>query len=357
MIKQRGVGLVEVMVSITIGMLVLAGVLQLYATSVESQKSQEGSSRIQENMRYLTSMLQHDISSTGNFGCMRFDPESIDNMLGKDSEDASDGVSPGAFNFNVYVSGTEGTGPNNSDTVNFRFMSPESIPLTQEFDPAAQQSAFVDAQGIYAGTFGKINKWQIAVISNCASASVLMVTDKPTAAGEVKFRHDFENTEATSITFGQKNIVAAGNNTAINYLPKAQGADKSALPYGRLFIGGAGSHIYEIRKSARGNNSSDGSECDVDNPQSCGLFRDGEEIIDGVSDLQIEYGWVKGGQALFGDAAAVTAATAWDKVDRVRMDVTLSSLDTAPSNDGNASHRLQKTFSQQFVLRNRPVEG
>lgn len=357
MIKQRGVGLVEVMVSITIGMLVLAGVLQLYATSVESQKSQEGSSRIQENMRYLTSMLQHDINSTGNLGCMRFEPEYITTFLATDSEEASDGVAPGAFSFSVYVSGTEGTGLNNSDTVNFRFMKPESIPLVQEFDPAKDESAFFDAGGIYAGTYGKINKWQIAVISNCATAHVLMVTDKPTGSGEVKFRRNFVNTDATSTTFGQMNAISALKDTNQTYKFKGDLDITATLPYGRLFLGGGGSHIYEIKKSARGSNSSDGSECDADNPQSCGLFRDGEEIIDGVSDLQIEYGWVDGGQFLYGDAAAVTAATAWGKVDRVKMDVTLSSLDTAPSNDGNASHRIQKTFSQQFILRNRPVEG
>lgn len=352
--RQSGVGLIEVMVSITIGLLVMTGVMQLYVSSIESQKSQEGSSRIQENLRYLTTLFYLDTSKTGNFGCTRFEQDMVFSMLGHDIDEPKPNEAPGPFNFKYYISGTEGDGLNGSDTVSLRFMNPDFIPLKQEFKPAAADAEEVelDVSGGYKEIYDTIKQWNIAVFSDCSKAFVAMVTDEPTA-GKLKFRKGVSNTDSNSATFKQFNEAIAP--TLDVFYPES---GQQLTSFGRIFVGGPGSHTYEIRKSARGNNSADGDECSVDSPHSCALFRDSEEVIDGVSDLQFEYGWQDDTKNVyFGDADAVSAAESWALVDRIKMDVTLVSLESAATNDGQNGNRLLKIFSQIFFLQNRPVEG
>lgn len=348
--KQRGVGLVEVMVSITIGMLILVGVVQLYVTSLQTQRSQEGYSRIQENMRYITSVIGQDINRAGYLGCMSFDPEQIFSFLA--TESGKDGNTPQRYNYNgSVVSGVDGNGAYGSDTMSLRFFSSQSIPLAESvgtFQPASQTSTKFDNTAPYTDLYAQLEKWQIVVVSDCSRAHVMMITDEPGADGTVQFRRGAVST--SSYTLGQKNEVVAALNTTDIYVPK-----NSDQAYGRLFLGGVGAHFYEIRTSALGNASAGAPACSGNNPQACGFFRDGEEIVDGVSAFQVEYGWASGSNVRFGDAAAVNAADGWASVDRIKVDLTLSSLDASVTVGNDASRHIKKSFSQIFMLRNRPI--
>ncbi|WP_075185080.1 PilW family protein [Teredinibacter haidensis] len=61
--KQGGLGIIEVMVSIAVGLFILAGVLQLYATSSQNSAVVNGSSTIQENARYTGQSVVCPIAS------------------------------------------------------------------------------------------------------------------------------------------------------------------------------------------------------------------------------------------------------------------------------------------------------
>ena len=63
--KHFGFTIVEIMVAITLSMILIAGVIQVYLSSKESFRVQHELARIQENQRIAVDFLQRDISKAG----------------------------------------------------------------------------------------------------------------------------------------------------------------------------------------------------------------------------------------------------------------------------------------------------
>lgn len=63
--QQRGFTLVEIMIAITIGLLMVAGILQISSASKESSRLQRNMGFIQENMRSAMEILGSDIRRAG----------------------------------------------------------------------------------------------------------------------------------------------------------------------------------------------------------------------------------------------------------------------------------------------------
>jgi type IV pilus assembly protein PilW len=59
--RQRGVGLVEVMISVTIAAFLIAGAFTVYSDSAKSYSVHEAASRLEENARYVFSVLEPDV--------------------------------------------------------------------------------------------------------------------------------------------------------------------------------------------------------------------------------------------------------------------------------------------------------
>jgi len=72
--KQLGLSLVELMISITLGLILMAGVVQMFASSTVTFKSQQSISRIQETGRLAIEFMSKDIRAAGNYGCGKLDP-------------------------------------------------------------------------------------------------------------------------------------------------------------------------------------------------------------------------------------------------------------------------------------------
>lgn len=56
--KQRGLTLMEVMVAITISLILLAGVMQIFLGSRQTYRMQDGLARLQENGRFAMDFIQ-----------------------------------------------------------------------------------------------------------------------------------------------------------------------------------------------------------------------------------------------------------------------------------------------------------
>jgi len=66
--RQRGLSLIELMISITIGLLLLAGITALMAQQSQASSELEKASRQIENGRYAMQVLQRDIQLAGYYG-------------------------------------------------------------------------------------------------------------------------------------------------------------------------------------------------------------------------------------------------------------------------------------------------
>ncbi len=68
--QQRGFSMVELMIAITISLLLLAGVIQIFSASRQTYTLQDGMSRLQENARYALQRISQDIARSGYMGCV-----------------------------------------------------------------------------------------------------------------------------------------------------------------------------------------------------------------------------------------------------------------------------------------------
>jgi type IV pilus assembly protein PilW len=67
---QSGMTLIEIMIALLIGAFLLGGVLQIFVGSKQTNKMQEGLSRLQENGRFAMDFLAKDIRMAGYWGCI-----------------------------------------------------------------------------------------------------------------------------------------------------------------------------------------------------------------------------------------------------------------------------------------------
>lgn len=68
-LRSFGFSIVELMVAILIGLIILAGVIQVVVTSKTTFLGQEEMSFIQENARYAMDLIGKDLQGAGYFGC------------------------------------------------------------------------------------------------------------------------------------------------------------------------------------------------------------------------------------------------------------------------------------------------
>ena len=72
--RQRGLSLVEIMVALAVGVVLLTGVVQIYASTKATYRLQDNLARLQENGRFALDFLTRDVRMAGYHGCTNFGP-------------------------------------------------------------------------------------------------------------------------------------------------------------------------------------------------------------------------------------------------------------------------------------------
>lgn len=65
---ERGITLIELMVAITVGLILLAGIIQLFVSNKQAYRIQEGANVLNENSRYALNQLEYSIRMAGHWG-------------------------------------------------------------------------------------------------------------------------------------------------------------------------------------------------------------------------------------------------------------------------------------------------
>lgn len=66
---ERGIGLVEILIALVLGLVVVLGITQIFVSSKQSFVMQDASARMQEDARYALTRITQDIRAAGVFGC------------------------------------------------------------------------------------------------------------------------------------------------------------------------------------------------------------------------------------------------------------------------------------------------
>ena len=205
---QKGLSLVELMISLTIGSVITAGVVQLFSANSDTYNVMIGQSRLQESARFAFDFIGRDLYKAGYLGCLSNNeqlywtaagdgddiPYEFDLRSGLEGYDASGAglwsPSPGladlpstigANNTNVFV---DGTGINTDKivsgtdvlTVRNLLQQDVGIRLAESMDPSRVPiKVLVDEEAGLAGL--GFSQGDLAMIHDCEKGTIFQVTD------------------------------------------------------------------------------------------------------------------------------------------------------------------------------------
>lgn len=311
--------MVELMVAMTISLLLMAGVVQIFSGSKASYIMQEGTSRLQENARFALNRISHDISAAGYLGCL-----DSANPYRPFTNTLDDKTAASGYDFAKPLYGTEGTGANGSDTISIsRAGGVSGIRLTEGMAEPISDIRLNATDAAYQS----LQQYDILVIGDCSTASVFMITNNPQTSGGL-IQHAIGVVATSGPNAGQSNID--------DDLGEAYGWEGASVA-GAYRVG---TTTYRLCTSTSGTGTSLYlNTCAAQN-----------ELVEGVQDMQFDYGVdtnTVAGADRYLKADQVTAANQWNSVVSVRMTLTFDSIQTL------AGAPLSKPFTTTVRVRNR----
>ncbi|MBI5041483.1 MAG: PilW family protein, partial [Gammaproteobacteria bacterium] len=312
-----GFSLVELMIAITISLLLLAGVIQIFLASRQTYTMQDGMSRLQENARYALDRISQDIARSGYMGCSDSAAVAIANNLLDQT---------GRFDFTTPIAGEDNTGVDGTDVLTLRFGSSGGIHLTDKYDTDTKYSLQIDSTN---PNYNNIRQYDLMTFGDCGHIMVVMITNDPgTSAGAIQFNPGIAADSGPNQ--GQENI--SGDWNGLEPIGTEKGSYATAFSIS--------STTYLVGASTSGT----GNSLYVDS------IAPANELIQGVEDFQVQFG-VNNDTDLGADryvAADDVGAANWNNVVSMRLTLRLNTVDPV-----QAGATIAKDFTTTVRLRNR----
>lgn len=338
--SNLGFSLIELMVAMLVGLLVLAGVIQVVFNSKRSYVDNQETAFIQDNTRYALDIIAKDFRSAGYKGCANNDP-SIVNVITNAA-----GVAD-AFNVQA-LTALEGAVPANlvnypapgqaPDSLTLRTVSNENEIQVQTHNPKAASITTWQTLGFAPGTP------LMAIDASCQSVAFFV-------ANEIMpnlIRYTAARNCTTALTSDASYDCAMG---AAPTSVRPLGAGSRILPYI--------ANTYFIGTSNLLNNMPALQRRFITVNAAGQMVYSTEEIAQGVENMQITYGVDTDNDQLvngiFVDANAVTAAGTWNQVIAMNIQLTLRS-NKAIGNTGQPDGFLRKQVASTISLRNQGTQ-
>jgi type IV pilus assembly protein PilW len=316
-IRQRGFSMVELLVALTIGLFLSAGVLQLFLGTRQTYRFEESLARLQENGRYAIEAISRDLRMVGHIGCGRLGDVVLTNLVDR-VEFSDETLISDAIEDTVADDVASGT-----DFMRLRLLSAESAWVTEDMERKTDPI-------VIASNPGGFDDDDILAISNCENIDIFAPSSVTST--------EITPANALSEAYNVRNITEGDED---------EKAGRAALLVKRLrdvtyYVHDNG--LWRSRYTP-----------DEDNDTARNIK---EELLDGVQDMWIQYGTPDGYEDDPDDVAD------WREVRGVRISLLLVSPDIG-SNDAPQSlewrgvtqayedGRLRQVFSATIALRNR----
>jgi type IV pilus assembly protein PilW len=316
--KQRGIGLVELMIAITLSLVLTGAVVQIFVSSKNNYRVQDAVSGLQENGRFAINYLAQDIRMAGFMGCSTLDKISVNIIANGVTTGTGTALDPTSV---FYSASSMLVGVDNILVGDATFGSAglNAVPGTD----ALIIRRGVSGGGVLTGNLAAVNA-NIQIIApntlGLSAGDVILITD---CANADLFR-------ATNVSdgSGKETIAHSSSNNTSNNLSKPYGTDAEiiALQTTTYFVRDTGrktpqgDHINALYVATRG--AGQGGTATLANYTG--------ELVEGVENMQLQYGVDNN---VDGDNIAnkadtyvdANAATDWSKVVSVRINLLMQS--------------------------------
>lgn len=354
--KQSGLSLIELMISIVLGLLIMTAVIQLFVSNKQTYLVTESQTQMQDNARFALNFISKEIRSAGYSGCRAIENTNVQII-------ANDPV-PAIMSEDTIFTGTE-SWPTGVESA--------SLGSVKEGSDIFVMQRAAGCGATLTGNVATSNaNIQVQAPNNCnlTAGEVLMIADCETA-------HIFRATSVSANEAGDIQTIAHANdvNQANRFckgyetLPQPGNCDTDE---DKLYSFDAElykfvSTSYFIRNDANGmpalwkhDNTRGVTLPNVANPNPT-------IMVEGVDDLQIEYGLDDNEDDIidrYENAQTITNTNEWNKV--MSADVSLlvqTQEDNLTLNDQNLAYngttitgtdgRLRRVFNTIIGVRNR----
>jgi len=243
---ESGFTLIEVMIAMLLSVILLGGVVQVSSGTKASYRANEAVAQLQENGRFSTEIMARDIRMADFWGCAGNISKVTNNL---------DSAGSGYVDFvnNGGIGGTEGGA--NPDTLILRGGFNNSLQVESPFGPQASADIKVTAGN-------DLNQFDIVMVSDCTSADIFQVSNPSPAAGILVHNRGAGDP-------GNYNPMGNSGCPGANAHCLSKVYDAKGTVYRLQEI------TYTIAAGASGQPA---------------LFRSGNELVDGIEDLQVMYG-------------------------------------------------------------------
>lgn len=167
-----GLSLVELLVAIVIGLIVVAGVVQVYISAKQAYRATEALARVQEAGRFAISAMMRDIRMAGYSGCADPDGIAVNNIVDLNGDGSADsGYTLGtAAAVRIDDEITTGPGVAGTDRITLLYAMPQMVPIvsTGNAGSTAEVKIAANPYGFQAG--------DVLVVTDCQQADVFAAT-------------------------------------------------------------------------------------------------------------------------------------------------------------------------------------
>lgn len=356
---QRGLSLIELLISITIGLIIITALGYLYIGSRQSFRNNNALARVQENGRYAMEILGREIRQVGYAGCVGMNgtmttPATANSGCQLSTSDTTcntlNNPSAYAVNFGQPVQGFNANSTNWSPTLDASLSGLSIRAGTDVLTVRTVDSSDIEVIAHPGGTPPGSSDLKLSTTQGLSENDILMVSDCTYSAVF----------QITNINTGSNVVHNTGGTTSPGNFSKGLGKE---------FVGGSvykiSSKTYFIRNGA-GNVPS----LWVFNHNQAAGGNNPQELVEGVENMQILYGVDTNGDKAIDQYVTANNVTSWSQVQSIRIRLLMVSPDDAvvdqaqtylydTNNDGAlesvtaTDRRLRYVFSSTLGVRNR----
>jgi type IV pilus assembly protein PilW len=353
--QQKGLTLIELMIALVLGLILVAGVIQIFVANKQTYRITDAHSRLQDNARFALEILSRDIRSAGYGGCRAIEKMNVNQIANAPvpTEMSANTIITGseaasATTWSPALSGSLGTVLGGTDVITLQRGTGCGATLTGNIGSSNGNVQIV------APNSCNISAGDILMIADCEDAHIFRATSvsNPSGGTSQTIPHSSTVNQANHFcksyaTLPDPGACATGEAKLYNY--DAEVFKFSALTY-YIRLGTNGDPalwVYDQTSATGANNPS--------------------ELIEGIENLQVLYGADDNDDNIvdrYVTAKVINNATDWDKVISAQINVLAQTLDTNLTisnqtvnfNGGTITGtegRLRRVFSSTIAIRNR----